>query len=758
MPGRLTPRHHSFRVPFLIRTGLVLAAALELVSNPAIAGNMVWTGNGPRAKGIEAIARDPLNPSRMWAASFGSGVYRSLDGGATWVGSRTGLTNTFVRAIAVNPQHPDSLFCGTNDGVWVSIDAGLTWTKVLSTSQSVRAIVFHPVKTATLYAAAYGLGVFKSINGGKTWSAINLGLVNTDVRDIGLDPTRPDTLFAATGTGGGIHRSLNGGLTWTQATDTTASLGAAEQVVVDPLNPSRVYAATLSRGVIKSLDGGTTWVRINRGLTSFRGRSLALADSFRYFGTADSGVYTTTLNDTLWHRSSAGLADSTVDAILAAGGGSPTVWAGTAGNGIYRSDSRGASWSQLDGGLLATASFALAVNPATHAVYDGTGFGDQFWKSPGAGGPWTRAAALFSHDSERDVVLDPTIAGRIYLAAYGAAVYRSDDDGMSWWDPDSLSPTLTNRFVRALVAVPGGAGHLFVGTGAGVFESTDGAATWVPRSSGFPPSLSVRALAVIPGSPTRLLAGSDSSGIYRSDDGGQSWSIKSVGLPSPFVHALLVDASNPLVVYAGTDSGVVRSANAGDSWSPVRTGLPAIASVRDVVQDPSRPQALFAAVFGSGVYETLDAGGHWFSLFSQTGLSNMNVRALAIDSPLQTIFAGTEAGVFSAAHYPLSVISGTSDEESPMVLRLWAWPSPLRGSGLAVRYAMPHAGEVDLAVFDVRGRCVRRLIARRQETAGLHAVAWDGMDSAGERVAAGIYLVRLDTAEGRRSAKCVVLK
>ena len=55
-----------------------------------------------------------------------SGVYRSVDGGATWVGSKVGLTNTFVRAIAVSPRHPDSLFCGTNDGIWVSIDAGVT--------------------------------------------------------------------------------------------------------------------------------------------------------------------------------------------------------------------------------------------------------------------------------------------------------------------------------------------------------------------------------------------------------------------------------------------------------------------------------------------------------------------------------------------------------------------------------------------------------------------------------------------------------
>ena len=82
-------------------------ALAVLVAGTAHAGNAVWSGTGPRAKSVEAIVRDAQNPLRMWAATFGAGVYRTQDGGATWIGSRTGLVNTYVRCLAANPKRSD---------------------------------------------------------------------------------------------------------------------------------------------------------------------------------------------------------------------------------------------------------------------------------------------------------------------------------------------------------------------------------------------------------------------------------------------------------------------------------------------------------------------------------------------------------------------------------------------------------------------------------------------------------------------------
>lgn len=731
---------------------LLAWSLLALAAGPAPAA---WNVAGPRAKSVQAIARDPLNPSRMWAATMGAGVYRTLDGGFTWTGYRDSLLNTFVRCLAVNPKHPDSVFCGTNDGVFLSVDGGVNWKQRLATTFSVRALAIHPVRTSVVYAATYGLGIYKSLNGGSSWATINLGLASTKVRDIAIHPAKPETLFAATATGGGVHRSFNGGSMWAQVSDTTASVGSAEQIQIDPLNPSRVYAAMYDRGVIRSTDGGATWLRINRGLTSFRCRSLAIVDTLRYVGTDSAGVYFSTLSDTLWHQVNAGLTNGDVEGLFASAASPGTAWAGTDGGGIFRTDNRGSLWTQLDGGMLKTFVFSLAVRPSSHVVYAGCGFGDRFWRSADQGASWVRAASLFSRDSEHGIAPDPVLAQTIYLSAYGQGVYRSDDDGLSWLRPDSLNATLRNRFVRKLVAWPGQAGHLFVGTGGGVYESTDGASTWVPDTLGMPPSFSVRALALVPGSPATLYAGSDSFGVYRSSDGGQTWLPRNTGLKGPFIHDILVDAVSALTVYAATDSGVYKSADGADSWTLASVGLPR-GEVRALVQDLAHPQVLFCAVYGGGVFESQNGGASWLAVFNQAGLPTLNVRSLAVDGSLTTLYAGTEAGVAVAANYSLTPTAVEPSAAAPgayLVVR----PVPARSGSAEVVYSLARAGTVSLWLYNARGQTVRRLVSREVQAEGPHLARWDGRDDGGRGVASGVYFARLESPDGNRVSKMVLL-
>jgi photosystem II stability/assembly factor-like uncharacterized protein len=740
------------------RSTPVIAALLSLVlREPALAGNQVWTGNGPRAKSIEAIVPDPLNPQRMWAAAFGSGVWRSLDGGVTWAQFDVGLLNTYVRCVAPNPKHPDSLLCGTNDGAYGSTDGGMTWTEVLATTQSVRDITIHPRRTKTAYVSTYGLGIYKTVNNSwNQWATVNTGLANLNVRDVTPHPTRPETLLAATGTGGGVERSFNGGLTWAQVPDTTARSGAVEQIGFDRANPLLVYAATLNRGVLKSADGGNTWQFSNAGLWSLKCRSLVVVDSLRYLGTSNAGAFYTTLHDPSWHPIYVGLGSQTIDALFSAPGSWSTVWAGTDGAGMYRSYNRGAQWNPIDGGLLATFGFSLAVRPSTHVLYDGTGFGDQFWKSTDQGLTWTRATFLFSRDSERAVVPDPVASKIVYMTAYGAGVYRSVNDGKTWMRPDSTGRSaapLGNVFVRSLVAYPGVIGRLFVGAGNGVWESTDRGVTWTVRNGGLPIPFSVRSLAVVPGVPPTLYAGDDLNGVYKSTNGGVSWTASRTGLTSLHIRDLLVDARSSQTLYAATDTGVYKSTNGGLLWLPSSTGLPAGGQARVLLQD-IYPSTIFCAVWQVGVFYTLNGGANWLPLFGQGGLANLNIHSLALDGERRTLYVGTEAGMQSLSNYPFLP---TDAESAPALQQMLAvWPSPLRSGPLHVSYVLKRSSDrVRIGIFDVAGRRVRAL-ETGSTFAGANVLTWNGRNTRDVPVAAGLYFLRLESEEGTRTARVVV--
>jgi photosystem II stability/assembly factor-like uncharacterized protein len=743
---------------------VVLTAGIS--SQSARAGNQLWTGTGPRAKSVEAIARDRLNPSRMWAATFGAGVFRSLDGGATWTGYRTGLVNTYVRCLAVNPHHPDSIFCGTNDGVHLSIDGGVTWKRVLPTSVSVRAVTIHPIRTAVVYAATYGTGIYKSVAGGDTltWNTINLGLSipgSTNVRDVAIHPAKPETLFAATGTGAGVFRSFNGGLTWSQVPDPTATAGAAEQIQIDRQDPQIVYVAELERGVLKSTNGGDSWSTINKGLPTAakRTRSIAVVDTLRYLGTDGSGVFFTTLNDTTWHAT--GLTSGQVDGLFASASTPDTIWAGLSGEGILRSDNRGATWTPIDGGLLVTFGFSLTVRPSSNALYDGTGFGDQFWRSTDQNATWIRTSFIFTHDSEREVVIDPILPQTLYLSAYGSGVYRSGDDGVTWIRPDSLSSpdSLGNRFVRPLVAWPSRFGRLLVGAGNGVWETRDGAVTWKSKSTGLPATVSVRSLAVAAGPvDTLLYVGSEAFGVYRGQyvtPDNISWTPKNNGLTNLFIHELRVDQTSPTTIFAGTEAGVFKTTDGGETWAPSSNGLPAAASVRTIIQEPSHPALLFCGTFGDGVFESADKGQSWVALFGQRGLPSLNVYSLAVDAGLSTLYAGTDEGVAAFTSYPLQAMAVDGSPVGPE-LALSVWPNPARSTGVEVRYGLPRPGPARLAVYGVSGRRVRVLIDRKSDSAGVHIVAWNRRDAGGRTVAPGLYFLRLESAEGVRAARLVI--
>lgn len=188
-------------------------------------GGATWTRTGWNTENPSAIqlAIDPLNPSTVWTAA-NRGIYKSTDGSANW----SYVTGTVPSSVlAIDPSNPSVLFravAGT--GIFKTSNGGTSWDLVNTglTSLYISAVAVDPKNSANVYAGTAGSGAFKSTNGGSSWSAINtayphngsaITLGNSAVHTFLFDPASSAIIYA--GTGAGIYRTEDGGAHWSQA-------------------------------------------------------------------------------------------------------------------------------------------------------------------------------------------------------------------------------------------------------------------------------------------------------------------------------------------------------------------------------------------------------------------------------------------------------------------------------------------------------------------------------------------------------------
>ena len=202
-------RYRSF--PLLLAT----AAAALAVPASASTGSGQWASAtlsvGIRGKrGITAIAIDPRPPYIVYACCTGSGVYRTANGGATWQQGKIGGS---VRKIAVDST---GTVYAAGSGVFKSSDHGATWTAIdegLPKSIDLRAIAIAPSDPRTLYVGGL-FGVFRTSDAGKSWRPVAGGLKDAFVFALAVDPRTPNVAYAGTQTRG-VFKTSDGGTTWT---------------------------------------------------------------------------------------------------------------------------------------------------------------------------------------------------------------------------------------------------------------------------------------------------------------------------------------------------------------------------------------------------------------------------------------------------------------------------------------------------------------------------------------------------------------
>jgi photosystem II stability/assembly factor-like uncharacterized protein len=320
---------------------------------------------------------------------------------------------TAIRTLAIDPTTPSTIYAGVSngaiaydpafpliplgDGVFKSADGGASWTAINDGLSNLRvvAIVIDPQSPATLYVGVEAGGVFKSSNGGASWTPRNAGLPDgLELYSLALDPQTPSTLYAGFDEDG-VFKSIDTGVTWSPSSN---GLGTgAERTIwglaVDPQTPSTLYAAT-SDGVHKSADAGATWARTaptmfyeyNGGSIDIDRRSYTLVidpttnPSTVYVGTFNAGgVFKTIDGGASWSEANRGLdylAGYRYVYSLALDQQNPsTLYAGTQGGGIFRTTNGGALWIPVNTGLAGGDVNAIAIDATTAATYAGTGYG-----------------------------------------------------------------------------------------------------------------------------------------------------------------------------------------------------------------------------------------------------------------------------------------------------------------------------------------------------------------------------------------------
>lgn len=264
-----------------------------------------WRNIGPDRGGRSISATgSAARPHEYYFTAVGGGLWKTTDSGVTWKPVTDGKLDTAaVGGVAVCEANPDIVYLTTGEtqlrgnilpgnGVWKSVDAGKTWTKIgLADVQNFARVRIDPKDCDTAYVAGFGhygepnpeRGVFKTTDGGKAWRKVLFRDAKTGAVDISIDPNNPATLYAALweawrkpwgmssgGPGSGLFRSNDGGESWTELTrmpgmPQTGLIGKIG-VSVSPVDATRVYAMVehaSEGGLYVSDDAGASWRRTN---------------------------------------------------------------------------------------------------------------------------------------------------------------------------------------------------------------------------------------------------------------------------------------------------------------------------------------------------------------------------------------------------------------------------------------------------------------------------------------------------------------
>lgn len=611
---------------------------------------------------------DPNNTNVIWAGSgennsqrsvaYGDGVYKSVDGGASW--KNVGLKNSeHIGKIIIDPRNSDVVYVaaqgplwnkGGDRGLYKTTDGGKTWNNVLEISEhtGVNEVVFDPKNPDVLYATSYQRArhtwtlinggpestIYKSTDAGKTWNKINKGLPSVELGRIGITiaPSNPSTLYAiveAAEGKSGFYRSTDAGASWhKQNKYVSGSPQYYQEIVVDPNNADRVYS--LDTYLMVSENGGKTWSRAGEKHKHVDNHALWINpnDSNHLRIGSDGGIYESwdraknwTFKDnmplTQFYKVTV---DNDYPFYNVFGGTQDNASLGAPHRTTNNSGIRNSDWlfTQFGDG------FKTVIDPKDpniiYSQYQYGGLarydkrsGERMQMQPVT--PDAAVAQRFNWNSP--ILISPHNNERIYYASQ--TVFKSEDRGNSW---DAVSGDLSRNLDRNKLKV--------MGKVWGVDTVAKNKST---SSYGSVVSLAESSL-----KEGLLYAGTDDGLIQVTKNGGTNWSKAKWPKKLPensYVSDIEPSLFGENTVFATFDNHkqgdfkpyIYRSDNNGKSWKNIAGDLPSRGSVYTMAQDHKNKDLLFAGT-EFGVFFTQNGGKNWVQL--KSGIPTTAIRDMEI--------------------------------------------------------------------------------------------------------------------------------
>ncbi len=690
-----------------------LLASVPLAAQPyneALFKGMKWRLIGPfRGGRVLAVAGVPGDSNTYYFGAVSGGVWKTTDGGVTWQPLFDKQSVSSIGAIAVAESDPNVIYAGTGeacirgnisygDGVYKSSDGGKTWTNIgLRDTRHIGRLIVHPKNPDIVFVAALGhaygpnaeRGIFRSLDGGKTWQKVLYRDEKTGGIDISFDPSNPNILFAALweagrtpwsltsgGPGSGLYRSADGGATWKRVEGNGLPKGLLGRigVAVSGGDGNRVYALVeaLDGGLFRSDDGGEHWTRVNDD-HRFSQRAWYFTHVFADPRNPDA-VYV--LNTGAFRSSDGG---KTFSLMPAPHGDHHGLWIDPTNpkrminandGGATITVDGGKSWTRQDNQPTAQFYHVAVDNHFPYFVYgtqqDNSSVGIAS-RTDGGGITWKDWTSVGGGESGY-IAVDPKDSNIVYAGSYFGYVTRFDKrtnqaQNIQPWpdDPDGNGAAgLKYRWTwtTPIVISPHDTNVLYFSAQV-LFRSTDGGMSWTAispdlsrndkskqQSSGGPitkDNASVEFYDVIfsvaesPVQKDLIWVGTDDGWIHLTRDGGKNWTnVTPKDLPE-WSMISLVEASphDAGTAYLAVDRHklddirpyIFRTHDFGKTWTKITTGLPEDSYVHAVREDPKRKGLLYAGT-ETGVFISFDDGAHWQPL--QLNLPTTPVHDLVI--------------------------------------------------------------------------------------------------------------------------------